>query len=191
MKTVNGFQGDYRFLSNFWPCYVEYDNIVYPTVEHAYQSAKVKDVAAKNRIKDCPTPSAAKDFFETYNIKPDEGWTVTKKLAVMEELLTVKFGGRSPFLTRALLDTGNAMLVEENNWNDTFWGVCNDAGENNLGKIMMNIRQELIRQKEDLLKQLSIFPNNEAVANSLSITQRELYEKMIAFQIKNEEYWIS
>ncbi len=34
-------------------------------------------------------------------------------------------------------------LVEGNWWNDTFWGVCNGEGQNNLGKILMKIRKEI------------------------------------------------
>jgi predicted NAD-dependent protein-ADP-ribosyltransferase YbiA (DUF1768 family) len=39
--------------------------------------------------------------------------------------------------------TGDEELVEGNWWNDTFWGVCNGVGENNLGKLLMKIRAEL------------------------------------------------
>src|SRR4051812_21328901 len=41
------FQGEYRFLSNFWPATVEFEGIRYPTAEHAYQAAKTLD--AKER----------------------------------------------------------------------------------------------------------------------------------------------
>lgn len=37
---ISEFQGQYRFLSNFWPAVVQLDGIYYPTVEHAYQAAK-------------------------------------------------------------------------------------------------------------------------------------------------------
>ena len=94
-------------------------------------------------------------------------------------------------MTRALMDTGDAELIEGNNWNDTFWGVCNNAGENNLGKLLMKIRAALIRQKEEIILQVKTKPDNAAVGNALSITPKTLYERMIAFGIKNKEYWIS
>lgn len=191
MKTIHEFQGEYRFLSNFWPCYLMYQNVLYPTAEHAYQAAKVVSPDLKKRIKDCHTPADAKDFFETYKINPDPGWTITKKLMIMEEILTIKFGGKDPLLTRALLETGDANLVEGNTWNDTFWGVCNGSGENNLGKLLMKVREELVRQKQRIISQLAESTRNDAVAEALSITPRELYEKMIAFKIQNKEYWIS
>ena len=190
MKTITEFQGEYRFLSNFWPCYLTYQGIVYPTTEHAYQAAKVESRDIKIRIRDCPTPAAAKDFFELHNIKPHD-WTISKKLAVMEELLMIKFGGKDPFLTRALLATEDANLIEGNTWNDTFWGVCNGSGENHLGRLLEKVREELNRQKQRIIFQLAEASCNDDVANALSITPRELYEKMIAFKIQNKEYWIS
>jgi len=165
--------------------------MLYPTAEHAYQAAKVESPDIKTRIINCPTPADAKDYFETHDIKPDHGWTIEKKLRVMEELLMIKFGGKEPLLTRALLATGDAELIEGNTWNDTFWGVCNNTGENNLGKILMKVREELFRQKEQIILQLELKQDNAAVANALSITPRELYERMIAFKIQNKEYWIS
>lgn len=108
----------------------------------------------------------------------------------MEELLRIKFSGIDPFLTRALLETGDAELIEGNTWNDTFWGVCNGEGENNLGRLLMKVREELIKQKQLIVSQLLSSANNADVAEKLSMTERELYEKMIAFNIKNKEYWI-
>jgi ribA/ribD-fused uncharacterized protein len=191
LKTITEFQGEYRFLSNFWPCYLIYQDIVYPTAEHAYQAAKVESLAIKTAIKNCPTPADAKDYLETYKIKPAPEWTFAKKLVVMEEILMIKFGGKDPFLTRALLETGDADLVEGNTWNDTFWGLCNGSGENNLGRLLVKVREELIRQKKRIIIQLAETSGNVAVAQALSITPRELYEKMIAFKIQNKDYWIS
>jgi N-glycosidase YbiA len=164
--------------------------MLYPTVEHAYQASKVKHPAVKASIRDCPTPAEAKDFFEVNKIETDKGWTIEKKLGIMEELLRIKFGGKDPFLTRALLDTGGLELIEENNWDDHFWGVCNTTGENYLGKLLMKIRAELIQQKQTIV-QLSANHSNDAIADALSITRKDLYEKMIAFKIQNKEFWIS
>jgi ribA/ribD-fused uncharacterized protein len=168
-----------------------YREMLYPTAEHAYQAAKAADPGIKVRIKNCPTPAAAKDFFEINAISPDPGWTTEKKLAIMEELLMIKFGGKEPLLTGALLATGDAALIEGNTWNDTFWGVCNGSGENHLGKLLVKIREALIRQRQEIIFQLASAHNNGAVAVALAISPRELYEKMIAFKIQNKEYWIS
>jgi ribA/ribD-fused uncharacterized protein len=190
LKTITAFQGEYRFLSNFWPCYMEYDNMLYPTAEHAYQAAKVGDPAIKARISHCDTPAAAKDYMTEYANQAGIDWTIEKKLAVMEELLGIKFGGMNPFLTRALLATGDTLLIEGNTWGDTFWGVCDNAGENNLGKLLMKIREELFREKEQLILLLQREARNAVIAKTLGISERALYEKMIGFGIQNKEYWI-
>ena len=39
--------------------------------------------------------------------------------------------------------TGNAVLVEKNDWGDTFWGVCSGKGENYLGRLLMQVRKEI------------------------------------------------
>jgi len=51
---------------------------------------------------------------------------------------------RHPGLKASLRQTGNARLVEGNWWGDTFWGVCNGKGTNHLGKVLMEVRRELI-----------------------------------------------
>ena len=43
-------------------------------------------------------------------------------------------------LERRLLDTGDAILIEGNWWNDKFWGVCKGEGCNMLGQILMEVR---------------------------------------------------
>ena len=181
----------YGAFSNLYRRTITFEGEEFPTAEHAYQAAKVKSPDIKTRIKNCHTPAEAKDFFEIHNIKPDNDWTIEKKLIVMEQILMIKFGGKEPLLTRALLATGDAVLIEGNNWNDSFWGVCNNIGENNLGKILMKIREELFRQKEKIIVLLESKHDNAAVADALSITPRCLYERMIAFKIQNKEYWIT
>ena len=49
-EKIGEFQGRYRFLSNFWPATVEFEGMTYPTVEHAYQSAKTLDMGERRRI---------------------------------------------------------------------------------------------------------------------------------------------
>ncbi len=68
------------------------------------------------------------------------------KVDVMFGLIQQKFS--NPTLRTMLLDTGEAELVEVNNWGDTFWGVFQSYGENNLGKLLMKVRAE-IREAAD------------------------------------------
>jgi len=51
---INEFQGQYRFLSNFWflPNGIEYEGKIYKTVEHAYQAAKFTDKKIREEIRE-------------------------------------------------------------------------------------------------------------------------------------------
>ncbi len=190
MAPITSFQGTYRFLSNFWPCYITHEGILYPTTEHAYQAAKTSDIHIRERIRDCSTPAEAKEFFLTHQIQPDTGWTEDRKLKVMETLLTLKFAGTEPLLTRALLDTGPSDLIEGNTWNDTFWGVCNGTGKNHLGRILMKVRSNLLKEKEEIIRRASLTQSNREIADAMSMSERKLYERMLGLSIPNAGYWI-
>jgi predicted NAD-dependent protein-ADP-ribosyltransferase YbiA (DUF1768 family) len=47
---ISPFKGQYDFLSNFYLAPVLYARRPYPTVEHAYQAAKTKDLEARASI---------------------------------------------------------------------------------------------------------------------------------------------
>ena len=52
-----------------------------------------------------------------------------------------------PELAEKLLATGNAHLEEGNSWGDKVWGTVGGVGANNLGKILMRVR-ETLRERE-------------------------------------------
>ncbi len=135
---ISSFDGEHAFLSNFFPCEVARDGILYPTVEHAFQAAKTNDTFDKMQIAIAETPGRAKRLGRKVTLRPD--WEEIK-LAVMEDCLREKFCGGSE-LRAKLVATGDEELVEGNWWNDTFWGVCNGKGENHLGKLLMKLRAE-------------------------------------------------
>lgn len=57
----------------------------------------------------------------------------------MRAILESKFSDKQ--LYNLLLETKPRLLVEGNYWGDTFWGQCPvGVGENNLGKLLMEIR---------------------------------------------------
>lgn len=138
-RKISEFQGPYRFLSNFWPATVEFEGISYPTVEHAYQSAKTLDRAERRRIAAMATPGEAKSAGRSFPLRPD--WE-TIKFVVMEQCVRYKFT-HHPELREQLLATGDAILEEGNAWGDRIWGVYQGVGENHLGKLLMQLRSEL------------------------------------------------
>lgn len=143
-KSIKGFFGEYRFLSNFWPAKVYLDEEEYTCVENAYQAAKYsKD--KRNHFKNCDQKSA---ITYTINSPPEviANWN-NIKIKVMEDLLLQKFNQNlNPDLYRKLLETEGKYLEETNYWGDNFWGVSTSVrletgiGDNNLGKLLMHIR---------------------------------------------------
>jgi ribA/ribD-fused uncharacterized protein len=131
------FRGEYRWLSNFWPAAVVLDGIEYPTVEHAYQAAKTLDRAARECLRSEPRPGQVKRLGR--GLLQREDWAQVK-LEVMANLLRQKFEHAE--LRNRLLATGTRQLVEGNTWGDTFWGVCRGEGQNWLGRLLMEIREE-------------------------------------------------
>ncbi len=65
---------------------------------------------------------------------------------VMNAILFSKFS--DIHLMEKLLATGDAELIEGNNWDDIFFGVCNGKGKNWLGRLLMNLRAWEIKFRE-------------------------------------------
>ena len=132
---IAGFRGEYRFLSNFWPCQVNLDGVRYPSVEAAFQAAKTLDADLRVQF---TSGNAAEAKAKGRTLKLRGDWE-TVKLEVMEDLLAQKFAPRTR-LARLLADTGTRQLIEANTWGDTFFGVCNGKGTNHLGRLLMELR---------------------------------------------------
>ncbi|MBA3870450.1 MAG: NADAR family protein [Anaerolineae bacterium] len=144
-NEISAFRGPHDFLSNFYAADVELEGAEYPTIEHAFQAAKSLDFAERRAVKNAKTASEAKRMGR--KIKRRADW-FDVSLVIMENLVRQKFT-RYPELGSKLLETGDADLIEGNNWNDRFYGAVYDTnrnvwmGENHLGKILMKVRDEL------------------------------------------------
>lgn len=132
--------GDNSFLTNFF----EHEGW---TVEHHYQAAKTDDPHWVARILLAPNPREAKGLGRQCPVRSD--WEEVKG-AVMLTLLRIKFSNTE--LAKRLLATADAELIEGNWWHDVEWGVCTGKckrgphksyGENKLGLLLMQVRDEL------------------------------------------------
>src|ERR1051326_9562677 len=100
--VVREFEGQYRFLSNFWSCYIKVDGDWYPSVENAYQAMKMKHKANRARFQHIKA-SEAKRLGRLLPMRDD--WDQVK-LEVMYNLVRQKFEDRK--LQSNLLATGDA-----------------------------------------------------------------------------------
>lgn len=144
-NKIETFSGAFHFLSNFHPAPLMFGGVFYRTAEHAYQAAKSVNDNTRMNISILETPGEAKKYGKTIILRSD--WEETK-LEIMEAVVRAKFV-QNPLLKEKLLATDDMILEEGNTWGDTYWGVCNDEGENHLGKILMNLRKDLNTTTEE------------------------------------------
>ncbi len=148
-SVIERFSGDYKFLSNFQASTFFYEGKKYASVEHAYQSLKSHDPDEQEAIRNAVSAGQAKKMGRAAMMRDD--WEQTK-VPLMKELLRLKF--QNPFLRHKLVETGDAVLVEGNTWDDNFWGVAvgrkwpqegtkGRHGGNMLGKLLMEVRAEI------------------------------------------------
>ncbi len=148
---------DGRFVSNWFsnmrssPLKHPSLPISYATVEHLYQAMKTDNMIKHWFIANAETPYKAKK--EGKEIENPFGYAIGKygdtvkevKLTVMQIALEQKFA-IPEWKEKLLTIRENEPIIEWNNWNDIFWGVSvkDNKGENNLGKLIMEIRSKLL-----------------------------------------------
>jgi hypothetical protein len=143
MKTIDQFTGNYHYLSNFAASpmmvfdHVLETQVLVQTVEHGFQADKTVVPQERKAILNAGSPGKAKALGRKASLRSD--WE-NVKIARMRYWLRLKF--QRPEFHERLLATGTAKLIEGNTWEDRFWGVCGGKGQNWLGKLLMEIRQE-------------------------------------------------
>lgn len=142
-KPIMGFQGEYRWMSNFWTAPITVTGFKYQNTEAAYQAAKTINLMHREQF-EYMTGAQAKSAGKRVTLRKD--WDFVK-LEVMELVLRAKFMTH-PDLAAKLIATGDRNIVELNTWGDTHWGQIKDkrgnlVGNNILGKLLMNIRSDI------------------------------------------------
>ena len=145
---INSFDGEFAFLSNFFPSPITFDEITFPTVENWFQAWKTEVPAEFRAIATAETPGRAKRLGRKCMLRED--WEEVKE-QVMEDGLRLKFA--DPELKAKLIATGDQYLEEGNTWHDNYWGVCHCIkcqdimAKNHLGKLLMKLRTEFMEEK--------------------------------------------
>lgn len=142
---ILGFQGEYRYLSNFWESSpIFFRGFEFKTAEHLYQALKTDHYNEMISIMECQTPGEAKRAGQKLTLRSD--WEDVK-FESMRLTVGAKFIGDGR-LAYNLAKTGDAFLEETNTWHDNYWGCCSCPkcgvdGQNRLGKILMDLRADL------------------------------------------------
>ncbi len=137
-NNIKGLFGDYRYLSNFEVCDIEIDGTLYGSSEAAYMSKKTEDEEVKKLFQKSSgiTPVEARKLGQVIEIVPH--WNIIRLIS-MTVVVFKKFHMNKDLMDK-LISTGDKYIEETNHWGDQFFGVCNSVGENNLGKILMAVR---------------------------------------------------
>lgn len=144
-KKNNDTFGDFSNMSSKYIILVN-GNII-RTVEALYQSMKFSNTPEIQReIIMQKSPMAVKYKARKYSKLIRSDWDAIK-LSVMEWCLRIKLLQNFDSFSELLLLTGSKHIVELST-NDTYWGAYlkdNEylIGENNLGKLLMKLRDEL------------------------------------------------
>lgn len=131
----------YGALSNFAKLGFEADGKYWSTVEHYFQAKKFEGQPHEERIRVAFTPKDARNMGRSreFPIRPD--WEDVK-VDVMKTALKSKFT-HNKAARDLLLSTKNRELIESSPF-DYYWGCGGDgSGENVLGKLLMELREEL------------------------------------------------
>tara|TARA_Y100001963_G_C6648490_1_gene384524 strand:- start:67 stop:879 length:813 start_codon:yes stop_codon:yes gene_type:complete len=146
----------YKWLSTFnvgEP--FKYNNIEYPSVENAFHAQKISDddprkeeyqmLFSTNKEPILPAKEAKKmsnkTFFKQNNFLLRKDWDTVKN-SFMKEISEEYYLSNKEFLTK-LIETNDKNLIYTGIGIDNYWGIHKGEGENNHGKILMELREEL------------------------------------------------
>jgi ribA/ribD-fused uncharacterized protein len=126
-------------LSNFSPPGFELDGKYWPTVEHFYQAQKFVNAEFKERVRLSDSPKDARTLGQSRRERIIDDWDIQRNV-VMLKALREKF--KNPTAKKLLESTGDRALIEASPY-DHYWGCGQDGtGENWLGKLLEQIREE-------------------------------------------------
>ncbi|HXK40385.1 MAG TPA: NADAR family protein [Candidatus Paceibacterota bacterium] len=134
-----------RYLTPHSPHTVLYEDVLYPTVEHAYHCLRYTDPVIIEEIKTASTPLRAWEISQRHKGTQRPGFSA-KKVAIMKELSRAKYEQHED-VREALMGSGDLRIVKhitDGPPADGFWDDGKDGtGRNHIGEIWMELRSEL------------------------------------------------
>jgi ribA/ribD-fused uncharacterized protein len=151
------YENEFYVLSNFSSFRLHWHGLDFDTSEHTYHWTKFQWAAATGDPR-CATASLraaeaireARSAHTAFKVAEDHVRLVPsswqeQRVVVMKSILRAK-AYQHEYVRRKLLETGERLLIEDS-WRDSFWGAGADwYGLNMLGKLWMEIREELRKE---------------------------------------------
>jgi predicted NAD-dependent protein-ADP-ribosyltransferase YbiA (DUF1768 family) len=173
----------YFEFSNYYKCPVTIDGHTYNSTEHYYQAQKhVHNPEYYRLIQEADSPQKTKDMANLRTNYRGESWYInkgkkhlgqmnaiirqhigkisideewdTRKIEVMRKALRCKFGQDTKL--RDQLKGTYPHPIEEASPYDSYWGIGKDGkGQNWLGKLLEELRDELIQMADGIMEDVS------------------------------------
>lgn len=141
MITIPYYETSNFVFSNFSAHKIIYRDVEYPTAEHAFHAQKFSDQDLCDRILLCTSPLEAWELARTLKQYRRADWDAVK-VDILTDIVRAKVSQHLE-VKRALLATGDQEIIERNP-EDDFWGDgAKGKGQNQTGKLLMRIRDEL------------------------------------------------
>lgn len=142
-QIVDFYEREFYPLSNFSSFRLKWNGYDFDTSEHAYHWAKFYGQSDRHchAIRNARSAHEAFKYAEAHKTDRRADWDEIK-VDVMLQILRAKVE-QHEYVRRKLLETGDRELIECS-WRDDFWGWGpNRDGQNMLGKLWMQIRDEI------------------------------------------------
>ncbi len=138
---------EFYIFDNYSSFQVEYGGILFPTSEHAYHAMKFIKTNPElfEKVKTAKSAHDAQKLAIENKDKVDLEWG-KNKTSIMKNILRNKVN-QHPYVLKKLLQSGKREIIEDS-WRDAIWGWGKDKdGQNLLGKIWMELREEYSKEK--------------------------------------------
>jgi len=137
------YEQEFYVLSNFSAFCIKWRGHLFHTSEEVYHYEKFREhPSIQSLIRNAMSAHEALKIAEKYKEYISKDWYKIR-VKVMKDILIEKVF-QHEYVKRKLLETGSNRELIEDSWRDDFWGFGpNKDGKNMLGKIWMEIRNEL------------------------------------------------
>lgn len=145
-KVIGFYEREFYVFSNFSSFQVQWRGRLWPTSEHAYQAAHFFDTAPElvEQIFNARSAHEAFKIAKANGNKAPKNWEEIK-VGVMEDICRHKLE-QHPYVEKKLRQTKDWPLAEDSPADDC-WGWGPDRqGRNELGKVWMRLRDELLKR---------------------------------------------
>lgn len=146
----------YGWLGNMFSAPINYDGKVWKTSEALFQALRFNDPVIREMIRNEKSPMGAKMKAKGNKVKMVIHPMSEKDVENMKMVVRLKFD-QHPVLKSKLMVSGDHILVENignrNGERHLFWGMkkvnSEWVGNNMMGKILMELREEYKKEKYD------------------------------------------